>query len=283
MASSQPQTNGVAVPSAGASQAAPAAPAAPSNQPAGPSQQPTSQQQQQQQAQVPSSTPPQPVLASDPRPRDARLIELLLTSQGVTAYEQRVPLLLLDFAYRHTSSVLSDALHLAGDPYVTHAGAKPSATSGATASAPGEASITANAVKLAISARLSYQFRGGSAGGGISKEYMQELARERNKAALPRIVPNEWGVRLPSERFVLTGTSWGLKDLWEGDDDDDDDDDDQGDMEDEAGQRRRQAGDDAMDGVEGPNPEDVGGDGVEGGTMEDVFGDDVDEEMAEDG
>ncbi|TQS33786.1 hypothetical protein Golomagni_05857 [Golovinomyces magnicellulatus] len=200
-----------------------------------------------------------------PRPRDARLIELLLTSQGVTAYEQRVPLLLLDFAYRHTSSILNDALHLAGDPYVSHAGSKPSASSGAAAAAAGDAAITPNAVKLAIAARLGFQFRGGSSGGGISKEYMQELARDRNKIALPKIVPNEWGVRLPSERFVLSGTSWGLKDVWDeiGDDDDD------------------AEGGDAMEGIEGPVPEDEGGDGVEGGTVDDVFGDDVDAEMAE--
>lgn len=221
-----------------------------------------------------STGPPPPPTASDPRPRDARLVELLLTSQGVTAYEQRVPLLLLDFAYRHTSSILSDALHLAGDPHVTQAGSKPAASSGAVAMAPGEAPITANAVKLAISARLSYQFRGGKTGGGISKEYMQELARERNKVALPKIVPNEWGVRLPSERFVLSGTSWGLKDLWEGDEADGMDDD---------GHQDQQLAGDAMEGIQGPEPEDVGGDGVEGGTVEDVFGDQVDEEMGEDG
>lgn len=191
-------------------------------------------------------------------------MELLLTSQGVTAYEPRVPLLLLDFAYRHTSSVLSDALHLSGDPYITQAGSKPSGASGATATAAGDAAVTANAVKLAIAARLSYQFRGGSAGGGISKDYMQELARERNKVALPKIVPNEWGVRLPSERFVLSGTSWGLKDMWEEADDEDDE-------------------GDAMEGIEGPNLEDVGGDGVEGGTMEDIFGQDADQEMTEEG
>lgn len=204
-----------------------------------------------------------------PRPRDARLIELLLTSQGVTAYEQRVPLLLLDFAYRHTSSILNDSLHLAGDPYVSHAGSKPSASSGAAAAAAGDAAISPNAVKLAIAARLGFQFRGGSSGGGISKEYMQELARDRNKIALPKIVPNEWGVRLPGERFVLSGTSWGLKDVWDeiGDDDDDDDD--------------KAAGGDAMEGIEGPVPEDEGGDGIEGGTVDDVFGDDVDAEMAE--
>ncbi|KAJ6442935.1 transcription initiation factor TFIID subunit [Purpureocillium lavendulum] len=271
MASSQSQTNGVSAASAGTSQTVPNTQATTSSQPPA-STQPTQASQQSQQQPASQQAP---TTASDPRPRDARLIELLLTSQGVTSYEQRVPLLLLDFAYRHTSSILSDALHLAGDPYVTQAGSKPSASSGATATAPGEAPITANAVKLAIGARLSYQFRGGSAGGGISKEYMQELARDRNKVALPKIVPNEWGVRLPSERFVLTGTSWGLKDLWEGDEDDDDED-----MDDDEG-RQQQAGRDAMEGVQGPDPEEVGGDGVEGGTVEDVFGDDVDEEMAE--
>lgn len=243
MASSQPQTNGVPAPAAGTPQI--------NSQSTNPSQPAASQN-------APHATPS----TTAPRPRDARLLELLLTSQGVTSYEPRVPLLLLDFAYRHTSSVLSDALHLSGDPYITHAGAKPSASSGATASAPGDASVTANAVKLAIAARLSYQFRGGSAGGGISKDYMQDLARERNKTALPKIVPNEWGVRLPSERFVLSGTSWGLKDMWLEDADDDE-------------------GGDAMEGIEAPDLEDIGGDGVEGGTMDDVFGEDVDEEMAE--
>ncbi|KAH6900317.1 transcription initiation factor IID, 31kD subunit-domain-containing protein [Thelonectria olida] len=247
MSSSQPQTNGVPASTAGTSQTIPNSQTTTGSQPPAASQSTTHT--------TPSTTAP--------RPRDARLVELLLTSQGVTSYEQRVPLLLLDFAYRHTSSVLSDALHLSGDPYVTHAGSKPSASSGATASAPGDASITANAVKLAIAARLSYQFRGGSAGGGISKDYMQELARERNKVALPKIVPNEWGVRLPSERFVLSGTSWGLKDIWHEAADED------------------EGGGDAMEGIEGPDLEDVGGDGVEGGTVDDVFGEDVDEEMAE--
>jgi transcription initiation factor TFIID subunit 9B len=66
---------------------------------------------------------------------------------------------------------------------------------------------------------------------------------------------------------VLSGTSWGLKDVWDEDDDDED-------MDQEG---------DPMEGIEGPEPEDVGGDGVEGGTVEDMFGEDVDEEMAEEG
>lgn len=257
-----------------------------------------------------------------PRPRDARTIELLLTAQGVTSFEQRVPLLLLDFAYRHTASILSDALHLSADPYTSHAGAKPSAASGAAPVNVGDAAVSSNAVQLAIASRLGFQFRGGGGGGtggvsaagagaaggsgsggaggggpgvggvgggvggggGASKEWMLELARERNKIALPRVMPSEWGVRLPGERFVLSGVPWGLKNVWEGQEgmdasSEEEDEEDEGDvmMLDSTGGNKD--GDDAMD-VEG---EDEGGDGVEGGTMGDVFGDDglEDEEMAE--
>lgn len=265
MSSSQPQTNGVTAASANTSQTIPnTQTSTTTSQPPPAAPAASSQSTHQASHQQPSATP---------RPRDSRLVELLLTSQGVTSYEQRVPLLLLDFAYRHTSSVLNDALHLSGDPYITQAGSKPSASSaGAMAPSSGDASVSANAVKVAIAARLGYQFRGGSSGGGISKEYMQELARERNKIALPKIVPNEWGVRLPSERFVLSGTSWGLKDIWDEEDMDED--------EDESAASQQEGGD-AMEGIEGPEPEDIGGDGVEGGTVDDVFGDDVDAEMAE--
>ncbi|KAL0935265.1 transcription initiation factor TFIID subunit 9 [Colletotrichum truncatum] len=241
------------------------------------SQPPSNQQNTQQQQQQSSSNPLGPNAATAPRPRDARMIELLLTSQGVTSYEPRVPLLLLDFAYRHTSSILSDAIYLSADPYTTHAGSKPSASAGATASSipgSGDAAVSANAVKLAISARLGYQFRGGGGAGGVSKDWLQELARERNKTALPKVAQNEWGLRLPSERFVLSGVSWGLKDVWEeGGIDEDEDEDEEG---------ANAGGGGAMEGVESTNAntadEDIGGDGVEGGTMEDVFGKDVDED-----
>lgn len=198
-----------------------------------------------------------------PKPRDQRTVELLLNAQGVTAFESRVPLLLLDFAYRHTASVLADSLYLGADPYTTHAGSKPSASAGATASVPGtggDATVSANAVRLAIGSRLSYQFHGGGGvgNGGISKDAMANMAAERNKIALPRVPPNEWGIRLPSERFVMTGMGWGIKEvLSRAEDDSEDDDDDQ----------------EMVDAMEvQPNDEDVGGDGVEGGTLEDVFG-----------
>lgn len=216
------------------------------------------------------------------------MIELLLTSQGVTSYETRVPLFLLDFAYRHTSSILNDALHLAADPYTTHAGSKPSAGAGP-ASIPGsggDAAVSANAIKIAIASRLVYQFRGGRGSGGISKDWLQDLAKEHNRVALPRVAPNEWGVRLPSERFVLTGTSWGLKDVWEevGMDEDDDESDEEPEQQGGGGGG---GGGGAMEGVEPTGPaagageaNEDGEEEVEGGTMEDVFGKDMeDEEM----
>ncbi|KAI5918238.1 transcription initiation factor IID, 31kD subunit-domain-containing protein [Camillea tinctor] len=223
------------------------------------------------------SSPSSPATTQAPRPRDARTIELLLTSQGVTSFDSRVPLLLLDFAYRHTSSVLSDALHLSTDPYTTQAGSKPSASSGAAPTAPSnsDAVVTTNAVNLAIASRQAYQFRGGiggagaGAGGGTSKEWLQELARERNKIALPRVLANEWGVRLPNERFVLSGMGWSLRDQWADDGVDSDDDDDGDGDGDGAGE--------SMEGLEtsgGQNTKD------EGGGLDELLGDDIgDEDM----
>ncbi|KAI8629656.1 transcription initiation factor IID, 31kD subunit-domain-containing protein [Xylariaceae sp. FL1651] len=234
---------------------------------------------------TPAQAPPSPTTTTQaPRPRDARTIELLLTSQGVTSFDSRVPLLLLDFAYRHTSSILNDALHLSGDPYTTHAGAKPSGSSGAVPMAPsgGDAHVTTNAINIAIASRQAYQFRGGAGGGGAggvvggggaSKEWLQELARERNKVALPRVLANEWGVRLPNERFVLSGQSWGLRDQWAGgegggggpDSEDEDDEDDEGD--DDA---------DVMEGLEGQKSnKDKEGDEEEDGGLDELLGDDM--------
>lgn len=168
----------------------------------------------------------------------------------------------------------------------------------------GDATVSNSAIAIAIASRQAYQFRGGSGGGvsagggggggggsssssgggvgggGASKEWLQELARERNKVALPRVLANEWGVRLPNERFVLSGQGWGLREQWgvdgarsESEDDDDDDDDDDED------------GDDAMEGLEGGdgqkrNKEDGDEDEDEGGGLDEFLGDDmVDEDM----
>ncbi|KAF7513855.1 hypothetical protein GJ744_006469 [Endocarpon pusillum] len=77
----------------------------------------SSTQQAPQPASSTTALPSHPATSlSDPgttkRPRDARLIHLMLSSLGVSAYQERVPLQLLDFAYRYTSSVLGDAAHI---------------------------------------------------------------------------------------------------------------------------------------------------------------------------
>ena len=189
------------------------------------------------------------------RPRDARLIHMLLSSLGCTAYQERVPLQLLDFAYRHSSSILSDALHLSSDAYVSQqTRARDAPPGGGFREADGQ--VSANAVMLAIQSRLQYQFGGsGGAGGagGLSKEFLLEIAQQRNKVALPRVLQNEWGIRLPSERFVLTGVPWGLKGEWVEEDE--------------------QAQGDTMEGVE---MDEQGVEAEEGGTMEDLFGGDED-------
>lgn len=85
-----------------------------------------------------------------------------------------------------------------------------------------------------------------------------ETAQARNKIALPRVLPNEWGVRLPSERFVLTGQPWGLKGEWVVNDE----------VETPHG--------DIMEGIE---TEERGVEDEEGGTMEDLFGGEADQDM----
>ncbi|KAI0390632.1 transcription initiation factor IID, 31kD subunit-domain-containing protein [Xylariaceae sp. FL0594] len=299
------QTNGIH-PSTSASTSGPSQPLSqgttttiPNTQPSNP---PASQQQQQQQHAARASSPPtttnpnssssthhQTAVAA-PRPRDARTIELLLTSQGVTSFDARVPLLLMDFAYRHTSSILHDALHLSGDPYTSHAGSKPSASSGAVPVAPpgGDASVSTNAINIAIASRQTYQFRNASSSSsaGGSKEWLQELARERNKVALPRILPNEWGIRLPNERFVLGGQAWSLRenllpnnhvypsvsDLEDDDEEDEEEDDDDEDMEDVR-----------LDGAAADGEGENGGGGG-GGGLDDFLPDDMaDEDMDMDG
>ncbi|MCJ1396226.1 Transcription initiation factor TFIID subunit 9 [Xylographa bjoerkii] len=139
------------------------------------------------------------------RPRDARLIHMVLANAGITAYQERVPLQLMDFAYRYTSSTLQDALHLTHESYGT--AAPPGAGRGG-------AAVDANAVsllglRLSVASRTHYQFSP-----VLPKEFYQEVAAERNRVALPG-VGKEWGRRLPPERYCLTGVGWGLKGEWD--------------------------------------------------------------------
>ncbi|MCJ1257113.1 Transcription initiation factor TFIID subunit 9 [Lignoscripta atroalba] len=146
------------------------------------------------------------------RPRDARLIHMILANLGVTAYQERVPLQLMDFAYRYTSSTLQDALHLTSEGYGTSGSGGGGRGGGAINDM---SAVTLPSLRLSIASRTHYQFSP-----NLPKEFYQELAQERNRVGLPP-VGKEWGVRLPPERYCLTGVGWGLKDEWDSEGDGD--------------------------------------------------------------
>lgn len=140
------------------------------------------------------------------RPRDARLMHMCLAKMGVHAYTERVPLQLLDFAYRYTQGILSDAI--AYEP--------PTQTSSSSKKAnKDDEGVSLNALRTAVAARAAQQFNA-----VLPKEFMNELAQERNKQGLPK-VEREFGVRLPPERYCFTGVGWAMKEAWEEDVDDD--------------------------------------------------------------
>ncbi|GAB7353931.1 hypothetical protein MBLNU459_g4538t1 [Dothideomycetes sp. NU459] len=207
------------------------------------------------------------------RPRDARLIHLILSAQGIHSYQERVPLQLLDFAYRYTSSVLSDALRLSAEGY----SAAPGTTSSKRAADNDGSNITVSALRQAIASRQDYQFQG-----PLPKEFMLEQASERNRTVLPKI-EKSWGVQLPPEKYCLTGTGWGLKEQWDSEDEESA----------EARQENGHASNDGaingggMSGMDEADEQEEGGD-----SFEDVFGtgdnnnnnnnnNDEDQEMAE--
>ena len=125
---------------------------------------------------------------------------MLLANMGVTSYQERVPLQLMDFAYRYTSAILTDALHLTSENY---------GGSGAQNKNNDANAVSLQAVRLAINSRSNYQFSS-----GLPKEYFQELAQEKNRVAFPP-VSKEAGLALPPERYCLTGVGYGLKEEWE--------------------------------------------------------------------
>ncbi|KAJ4292821.1 Transcription initiation factor TFIID subunit 9 [Kalmusia sp. IMI 367209] len=156
--------------------------------------------QQTSQPALPNGTAPTSMSASFPssslqdagtskRPRDARLIHLILANMGVHAYTERVPLQLLDFAYRYTNGILSDAISYEAPQNYTSK----------KAAAKDDEGVSLNALRTAIHARSQMQF-----GPTLPKEFMAEVAGERNRVALPR-VEREFGLRLPPERYCFTG------------------------------------------------------------------------------
>ena len=125
-------------------------------------------------------------IPSDPalKPRDTRLLHLLLTSAQVPSYSPKVPVQLLDFAYRYTHSVLLDA-----QAYADHAHSQGSV-------------IGVDDVRLAVSSRVGHSFRGPP-----PKEFLLEVAAERNRRPLPAVREGV-EIRLPPERWCLNAPNW---------------------------------------------------------------------------
>ncbi|OLL24173.1 Transcription initiation factor TFIID subunit 9 [Neolecta irregularis DAH-3] len=115
-------------------------------------------------------------------PRDIRLTSLILTSLGVQSHQQKVPLMLLDFAYRYTQQILQDA-----QLYSDHAKSP---------------SITVEDLRLAVVAKANTSFRSPP-----PKEFMLELAAEKNRKPLPPI-GESFGLRLPPQKYCLTAPVW---------------------------------------------------------------------------
>ena len=141
---------------------------------------------------------------STKRPRDLRLIHLVLANLGVSSYQERVPLQLIDFAYRYVAGILQDSLQYQ-EAYGNVSGSAKANTAG-THDANG---VSIGALRAAVEARTYYQFSP-----TLPKEFYLELASERNTVALPTI-GKEYGVRLPPEQYCLTGIGWNMKDEWD--------------------------------------------------------------------
>lgn len=125
-------------------------------------------------------------------PRDVRLLHLIFATQGIQNYQDHVPLQLMDFAHRYTTSILKDAV-----TYNDHA-----KSSGGSINSAAAATVNTDDIRLAIAARTNYQFKPAP-----PKELMLELAHERNSKSLPPIIP-KWGLNLPPEKYCLTARDW---------------------------------------------------------------------------
>lgn len=123
-------------------------------------------------------------------PRDVRLLHLIFATQSIQNYQEHVPLQLMDFAHRYTTSVLKDAL-----TYADHA-------KGVTGGSGSGNTVSTDDIRLAIAARTNYQFKPTP-----PKELLLELAHERNSKSLPPVIP-KWGLHLPPEKYCLTARDW---------------------------------------------------------------------------
>ncbi|KAL7317639.1 Transcription initiation factor TFIID subunit 9 [Mucor circinelloides] len=118
------------------------------------------------------------------QPRDARIVSLILQSLGVEDYDPKVVHQLLEFAHRYTADVFQDSLI-----YAEHAG---------------KSDLDLDDIQLAIQGRVNHSFTTPP-----PKEFLLELAQEKNKQPLP-LIPEKYGIRLPADKHCLTGINFSI-------------------------------------------------------------------------
>jgi transcription initiation factor TFIID subunit 9B len=113
--------------------------------------------------------------------------------------------MIMDFAYRYTAGILSDAMALTADAY----GMPPSGRGAAA-----EGTVTSKNLALSIGSRQHYQFQP-----TLPKQELLDMAQEKNRIALPK-PDREFGYRLPPERYTFTGAGFSLKEQWDSEEED---------------------------------------------------------------
>ncbi|CAO3598099.1 unnamed protein product [Absidia cylindrospora] len=110
------------------------------------------------------------------QPEDATILSLVLQSLGVNDYDPKVVQQLLEFA--HYALI-----------YAEHAN---------------KTDIDLEDIQLAIQGRVNHSFTTPP-----PKEFLLELAEEKNKTPLP-LIPEKYGNRLPADKYCLTGLNFSI-------------------------------------------------------------------------
>lgn len=140
-------------------------------------------------------------------PQDKTAVHKLLENAGITSYHERVPLQLMDFAYRHTLATLNDARSLITASYDTSQAKRPQAMRRAamTATPYDLTSMPYPILQLCIRLRTDTQFNT-----ALPKAFQEELAKEVNATPLPAVT-DSWGLGLPQDQHCLLGIGWRLR------------------------------------------------------------------------
>ncbi|EDW82086.1 uncharacterized protein Dwil_GK25325 [Drosophila willistoni] len=118
-------------------------------------------------------------------PKDAQVIMSILKELNIQEYEPRVVNQMLEFTFRYVTCILDDA-----KVYANHARKK---------------TIDLEDVRLATEMTLDKSFTGPP-----SRHILAKVAEIRNAMPLPPIKP-QCGLRLPPDRYCLTGVNYKLR------------------------------------------------------------------------